>query len=194
MDKRKCRVGYGSYITSDLASFGPGYKWREKRVLEDRKCLIVRENPFSMLAFRRLTRWPFLHCFQEKQLQISQQLRDKTRVCCFLVENRRASRGTSVPLPPRPSAGSTGSPAEPCQPCSWLCPGAGGATSKQGCGHRPQARGFPSAGLFCSFQQFASSSIFLPTAGLGLPVSGRGTEIQHLLKLLQSLGVEAPSV
>lgn len=79
---------------------------KKKRVMEDRKHFIVK--PFSMLASLGWTQWPFLHCFQERQLQISQQLRDKTQVCCFSVENPRAFRGTCVPLPPHPTAGSTG--------------------------------------------------------------------------------------
>lgn len=139
-----------------------------------------------MLASLGWTQWPFLHCFQERQLQISQQLRDKTQVCCFSVENPRASRGTCVPLPPRLTAGSTGT----CRALPALL------LALPRC-WRNNLKAGPQAPAPCSWFSLHGSILLLPTIcvfqhlpthrSLGLPVFGQETEIQHLSKLSQSL-------
>ena len=103
---------------------------------------------------------------------MSQQHRGKTEFCCFPAEKKRAFTGSLVCFPPPPayrqSQRALQARAKPCKPvpspaspCSCLCPSTGGANSKRGCEHGQQGHGFPSADLFCCFQQFAAWGVCL---------------------------------
>lgn len=177
MDKRKCQVWCGrlrhlwhrpSWAVL-LATFWAEYEWTGESPREYKTSYGERLKHFSMVAFQRWIQWRFLHWFKERLFHISQRHRGKTEFFCYLVEKKIAFMRTSVCLPPPPAEGQSQQAlrarVKPCEPLLLPLPQRWGSKGKpkpkQGCGHGLQGRGFPSADLFCCFQQFAALGICL---------------------------------